>query len=129
MKDHPLLGVGSRRFVEYSKEYTDLSYSNVGMNSHNTYVEVLSTSGLFGFLPFIGFSIVMLRELLRKDLPIDPSLNLIREGLIVALISLHARSMFDAKPHEWGFYVLAAFTLVYVWLRNSTGAYTNSSTV
>lgn len=127
VKDRPLLGVGSRRFREYSQKYTDLSYDSIGRNSHNTYVEVFSTSGLVGFLPFIGFSAVMLRELLRKDLPIDPSLNLIREGLIVALISLHARSLLDAKPHEWGFYLLAAFTLVYVQLRNSTGAGTNSS--
>ena len=53
---NPILGVGSRRFSEYTKRYMPswASYSEImDKNAHNTYIEVLATSGLLGFLPFI----------------------------------------------------------------------------
>jgi oligosaccharide repeat unit polymerase len=120
VKANPILGVGSRRFSEYSRDYTDLSQSNIGLNSHNTYVEVISTSGILGFICFAGMLRAMLKALKSHDESSDDvNLSLMREGILISLIALMVRSFFDAKPHEWGLYLLAAFALAYVRLWNA----------
>lgn len=112
VKAHPLLGVGSRRFSEYSPDYTDLSQSNVGLNAHNTMVEVVATSGLLGAFSFLGMLYFCIKELLCRKRHLLPSaLAPIRDGLLISLLGLFCRSLLDAKPHEWGFYALASLIL------------------
>src|SRR6201999_3697161 len=49
IEKHPLLGIGSGRFSEKARDFSELSHNNVGKVSHNTYLEVLTGSGLAGF--------------------------------------------------------------------------------
>ncbi len=128
IKDHPIIGVGSRRFAEYSPRYGELSESNIGLNSHNTYIEVLATSGFFGFICFVGSLRAMLKELKKNKLNDNSQITLIREALFVSTISLYSRAVLDAKPHEWGFYLLSAFVLVYMRLRDQNASSKNPET-
>ena len=63
---HPILGVGSRHFADFSRQYGELSHDQYGKNSHNTYIEVIATTGLLGFIPFILMLRGMIRTLRKK---------------------------------------------------------------
>lgn len=120
VKKHPLLGVGSRRFGEYTRRYAEISYDNIGKNSHNTYIEIIATSGLFGFIPFVFMLWHMFRELLKPMTHPDYAwLEAVRTAALISLCSLALRALLDAKPHDWGFYVLCALALTYAALRRA----------
>jgi O-antigen ligase len=105
--DHPILGVGSRRFEEYKFDYGDISREHWDLNSHNTYVEIVSGSGLAGLLTFLGFSVSLIRALRRENfLDEHPVLEHARLATLIALYSMLFRAFFDAKMHEWGIYTL-----------------------
>jgi O-antigen ligase len=63
---HPMLGVGPNRFAKASTDELGIRTRHV---VHNTYFEVLSESGILGFLPFIGIYVLSFRAIarLRKD--------------------------------------------------------------
>lgn len=106
---HPLLGVGSRRFYEHSSEYYELSHSQKGKNSHNSFIEILSGSGFIGLLTFLLSGRGIQRELMRRpmrDLP--PVLDAIRRATLIAMYSCVIRALLDAKVYDWCFYVLGA---------------------
>jgi putative inorganic carbon (HCO3(-)) transporter len=64
-KKHPLLGVGMGDFsTEASKLVGDRRVTTI-TDAHNVYLQVLATSGLVGFLPFVLFWVVLLRTLFR----------------------------------------------------------------
>jgi O-antigen ligase len=115
---HPFLGVGSRRFGEYSRYYAEISHDNLGKVAHNTYVEVLACSGLAGFLPFLAMLYGTFRELKTSSGPHESEyFRALRLGALVSLCALSFRATTNAKPHEWGFYALVAIALSCSWLR------------
>jgi len=108
LKAHPFLGVGSRTFGEHSTEYEEISHDNLGKNAHNTFIEVAATSGLLGF----GCFLLMIRGAIRETRKPRPGEDLVWESRIctatlIALATMCFRAMFDAKPWDWSFYVLA----------------------
>jgi O-antigen ligase len=104
--DRPLLGVGSRTFGEHSREYGEISRDNRGKNSHNTYLEVVATSGLLGFLAFVMMLRSMTRDLGRRtDSPPD-WLQATRTAATISFYAIAFRAVFDAKAHDWSFYFL-----------------------
>jgi O-antigen ligase len=116
---HPFLGVGSRRFVEYARDYGEISYDNRGKVSHNTYIEVLTGSGLLGFLPFVALLYLSFRELRASSGPHeDERFRALRLGALVSLLAIALRAMTNAKANDWSFYVLAAVALSCAWLRD-----------
>lgn len=118
-KAHPLLGVGSRRFGEFTQDYGEISGDNRGKNSHNTYFEVLATSGLLGFISFLLMVGGIIRQLTKRCLGKEfEGLEPIRIGTLVAICSILFRAFLDAKPHDWSFYVLCSICLAYVAIRN-----------
>lgn len=116
--DKPLLGVGSRRFGENAANYGEISHDNLGKVSHNTYIEVISTSGLLGFIPFV----LMLRSMWRalKE-PTDskdfPWIEATGKAALIALYVIMFRALLDAKPHDWSFYLFASIAIAYSGLR------------
>jgi hypothetical protein len=107
--DRPLLGVGSRRFPEYSSRYYELSGDQVGKVSHNTYVEIFSSSGLLGFAAFILMIRWLVRELRRPPSPrCPPIIDATRTGALISLYAILFRALLDAKVHDWCFYFLCA---------------------
>jgi O-antigen ligase len=123
VKARPILGVGSRHFNEFSREYGELSGDQIGKNSHNTYIEVVSTSGLVGFISFVLMLRAMIRELkVKVDAPGNELLDGIRAAALISLYSIILRGMLDAKPHDWSFYVLCAVTIACGMLRRTAEA-------
>jgi O-antigen ligase len=115
---HPFLGVGSRRFAEYATQYAEISHDNLGKVSHNTYIEVLSCSGLFGFLPFLALLYGTFRQLRTSSGPHeDDYFRALRLGALVSLCAIAFRATTNAKANDWSFYVLAAIALSCAWLR------------
>jgi O-antigen ligase len=112
VKAHPFMGVGSRHFAEFSRQYGELSGDQYGKNSHNTYIEVISTSGLFGFVSFMLMLRAMIRSLRKKlTTPGNEWLESIRSATLITTYSIMVRSLLDAKPHDWSFYVLCSITI------------------
>ena len=108
----PLLGVGSRRYREFSQDYGEVSHDNRGKVSHNTYLEILTGSGLIGFTPFALMVYYMFRELRRRPRhPGPPWLDATRTAALISFCSILARALLDAKPHDWSFYVLFSIGL------------------
>lgn len=111
-KEHPFLGVGSRRFGERARDYYALSGSQMGKNSHNTFVEILSSSGLFGFVPFMLMAYYMLRDLRRHGRGGGQTiLDATVIATFISLFSILCRSYLDAKADDWSFYVLCTIGL------------------
>ena len=118
VKDKPLLGVGSQHFAEFSREYGELSGDQFGKNSHNTYIEVISTTGIVGFLSFLLMLRAMIRELRTKiTVPGHEWLDGIRSATLISVYSIMLRALLDAKPHDWSFYVLCSIAISYGMLR------------
>lgn len=65
--DHPLLGVGPfmamYNFDKYSPQ--GYKYPMHWLASHNQYLQLLAEKGIFGFLIFLGFILVILRRINR----------------------------------------------------------------
>lgn len=110
--DKPLLGVGSRQFGEQSRFYGDITRSHWGYPAHNTYVEILSGSGLVGFVAFALMSYNLLRELWRRPKKnVLPWLDATRTATLIAFCSIVFRAYFASKQTDWSFYTLCAIGL------------------
>lgn len=109
LRHNPLLGVGSRRFGEYSSRYYDLSHDMVGKVSHNTYIEIFATSGLIGFVCFAGLIRHLLQQLRhRPAVTAPPVLDATRRAALISLCAILLRAFLDAKLYDWSFYTLSA---------------------
>lgn len=112
IEQHPLLGVGSGRYQEYARYYSELSHDNVGKVSHNTYLEVATGSGLLGLLAFV----MMLWHIVRASTDrwrvapsgVPPPLRIATQ---VCIWTIMFRAMLDAKTYDWSFYFLATIAI------------------
>ncbi len=117
---HPLLGVGSRRFPEHSRDYYDISHDQRGKVAHNTYLEIIATSGLLGLISFL----LMIRSMIRAlKIPAGASapqyLDVTRMAALITLYAIMFRALFDAKSYDWSFYILCTIAIVCTALRYS----------
>ena len=118
----PLLGIGSRRFGEFSEDYGEISGENRGKNSHNTYVEVVATSGLLGFIPFVLMLWSLIRGLKSSvSRNADEWLDMVIKATLISLYAIIFRALFDAKAHDWSLYVLCVIGIACVSLQRSAG--------
>ena len=118
LEKHPLLGVGSRRFAEYSRFYGEATSFRIGRNSHNTYIEILAGSGILGFVPFALFVYLLVKEMYRRPpTHAPPLLNAVRVATLISFYSLLFRAFLDAKMYDWSFYTLCVIAVSYSALR------------
>jgi O-antigen ligase len=118
LEKHPFLGVGSRRFAEYSADYGQVTHHRIGRNSHNTYIEILAGTGILGFLPFLAFVYLTIRELSRKVSENAPRLlDATRAAALISFCAILFRAFLDAKMYDWSFYVLCVICVACAVLR------------
>jgi len=112
IKRHPLLGVGSRRFHEYSQDYVEISHDNRGKVAHNTFLEIAADTGLAGFGSFMAMIFAMYKTL-RLPPPEQQSefMRLMKLSTLITLSAILFRSTLDAKVHDWSYYTLAAISI------------------
>ena len=112
IKVHPLLGVGSRRFHEYSQDYAEISHDNRGKVAHNTFLEIAADTGILGFGSFIMMIVAMFRALRGPPVPEEGDfLRLMKRATVITTVAILFRSSLDAKIHDWSYYTLAAITI------------------
>lgn len=64
-RQHPLFGVGMGDYtLEANKLIGDRKVMTT-VDAHNVYLQLLATRGLFGFIPFVVFFVVLVRSLAR----------------------------------------------------------------
>jgi putative inorganic carbon (hco3(-)) transporter len=110
---HPVLGIGSRRFGEFSQDYGEISYDNRGKVTHNTFIEVAANTGLLGIVSFVLMLrgiYVAVRGAKLAPKPTDGLIE-IRLATLVCLLTILFRALLDAKPHDWSFYVIATIAI------------------
>jgi len=109
---HPLLGVGSRRFNEFAGNYAELSHSQVGKVTHNTYLEVATGSGAVGLLSFLAMVWGCYRAASNKVIGDESGVpRQFRVATAIAVIAIFARSNLDAKEYDWSFYFLVVMAI------------------
>jgi O-antigen ligase len=64
-KAHPIMGVGMGDYEAEAKKLVAGREVRTTVDSHNVYLQILSTRGLVGFIPFVAFWVVLFRELFR----------------------------------------------------------------
>ena len=110
---HPILGIGSRRFKEFSQDYGEISHDNRGKVAHNTYMEVAADTGILGFGSFmlmLGGIFRSVRGVRLGDARGD-GLGEIRLATFISLCAIMFRSLLDAKAYDWSYYVLAVLAI------------------
>lgn len=111
---NPVLGVGSRRFAEFSQRYGEISHDDRGKVAHNTYLELAADTGTLG----LGAFLLMLRGVLRslrgarRARASDDGLAQTQLAAWVSLWSILFRAVLDAKEYDWSFYTLAVIAIV-----------------
>jgi O-antigen ligase len=102
--DHPLLGVGISQFGYFYNFYQPLGLQGmaetVKLIPNNIYVELLAELGIFGFLLFAAFLVVVYRRLK------GPELAPLRWTLIAVLFSLNGFPTYTVM-FLWAFFGLA----------------------
>lgn len=120
IEKHPILGIGSGRFSEKARDYAELSHNNIGKVSHNTYLEVLTGSGIAGFICFMAMLLGVLRASTEKlgahRSGVPPPL---RTATQVCIFTIMLRALLDAKTYDWSFYLLAVLGIL---IASTTGA-------
>ena len=121
IQDKPLLGVGSHRFYEFSQGYIEgMSQAQRGKNTHNTYLEILTGSGLLGFLPFVLAIWYLIKDLRRPTHNNGPPwLEATRVATLVSVYSILFRAFLDAKDFDWSFFVLPSIGIMCCALRRN----------
>lgn len=96
---HPLTGVGDNEITKVYKMYKDIEYDSEGSHLHNNFIMILATTGIFGFIAWITFFILILRKFFMFYKSQDDHLvKLISLGGILLMISFFISGFF-----EWSF--------------------------
>ena len=87
--DHPILGIGIGKFPELAADIWDYTHPFRGFAVHNSYLSILSQTGVVGFLLFLGWQIMVLRRLWRA-LMIEQDSGIRRHvlGLWIAILAV-----------------------------------------
>ncbi len=64
-RQHPVFGVGMGDYTSEAKKLVGERKVMTTVDAHNVYLQILATRGLFGFIPFVVFFVVLVRSLAR----------------------------------------------------------------
>lgn len=64
-REHPITGVGMGDYESEADSMLEGRSVRTTVDSHNVFLQILATRGLIGFIPFVIFWVVLLRELSR----------------------------------------------------------------
>ncbi len=114
--DHPLFGVGADCFRWIFGYYSQTSARNVVPVIHDAYLEILSGTGLFGFIPFAVILFFALRNFLRARKYYfkqgDRQKTLQMEGLFVGFGSSLLAHFFLSTQHHITLWLFIAFSTI-----------------
>lgn len=103
--EHPFIGVGWGRFVEYSPEYVQTG----GKSAHNAYLRVLAETGLLGFVPLMIWLVAIVRRSLVKVGHLSSELEFWRPYFFCGLVAQLVHNVGNDYLWERYFWLTAAF--------------------
>jgi O-antigen ligase len=116
--DHPLVGVGADCFRWIFQYYSTTSARNAAPVIHNAFLEILTGTGLVGFIPFVGVLFFSLRNFWRSRKYYkeknDRSRMLEMEGLFVGFGSSLMAHFFLSTQHNITLFLFIAFSTIVV---------------
>lgn len=115
--NHPIFGVGAgcvrRVFPQYRVEDIVHVAASEAV-THNTYVEILASTGLVGFIPFLGIIYSSLRNYRKAVIKFDrigeKSMSKLVEGIGFGFVAYLMGILFLTWPHHVVFWLLIAFS-------------------
>ncbi len=118
-KDHPILGVGPENYYFISNKYYNPAIYQYDPSwfdkPHNYLIEVLVTSGIFGFAAYLGllvFSLWAMWAAFRKQILLLPEFCLLVCGLIV--YQIQNLFVFDTVGASMAFFIYIGL-MAYLW--------------
>ena len=111
--DYPMLGVGPKMFRVICKEsryvvktYEDRSIDGCQTRPHNTYIQLLSETGIIGALPVIFIFLLICRVFVRQGLSFLYSTNIIYSDFQICLYAAILITLWPFVPtgnffHNW----------------------------
>jgi O-antigen ligase len=95
-KDHPLTGVGDNEITQVYKMYKTIDRHGEGAHLHSNYMMILVTTGIFGFIAYIGYFVsIFLAQLKIYKIPGDNVDRAFILGSILTNIAFHIAGIFE----------------------------------
>jgi len=115
-QENPVLGVGFDGFAEaYTRsEYRFLQKNATKRVAHNTYLEILTGTGLVGFIPFIALLALSLYKTWRYAgyRKLHPDAATISAGIFAAQAAYFTGLLFGSRQYEQTLWLLIALGVV-----------------
>jgi len=97
--DHPFTGIADSHIKEIYETYKTPETSAEGVHLHSNFIMILATTGIFGFISYIGmFLIIFLKQIKYYRNTGNPINKMLMLGSILVMISFHISGIF-----EWSF--------------------------
>ena len=98
--NHPLTGVADSHILEVYKLYKEPEFNGEGSHLHSNFIMILATTGIFGFLSYVGMMLSIFIKQIKifkkeKESKIDRALLF---GGILVMVSFNVAGVF-----EWSF--------------------------
>jgi len=128
--DYPLFGVGFgfRNYQALAPHYVGYQTKAV---VHNSYLQILADSGIFGFLIFTGMvwgTIWWLGRLIKKFEALDPEMAHIAMAIRVSLFAFAVGSLFGSRLHFDFLYMLLMSAACVYSIRRSESTHAEAKT-
>ena len=98
--DHPFTGVGDSHVSDVYKLYKEPEFHGEGSHLHSNFLMILATTGIFGFICYIGMMIsIFLKQLKLYSKEKEPGIDrALLFGSVLVMISFNIAGVF-----EWSF--------------------------
>lgn len=98
-KDHPFTGIADSHILEIYKTYKIPEEGSEGVHLHNNFMMILVTTGVFGFIAYMGFFILMFIKQIKFYINgKNKNDKLLIMGSLLVMLSFHISGIF-----EWSF--------------------------
>jgi O-antigen ligase len=110
-RDHPWLGVGLGDFTVEAEKRLRGRYTKSTGHAHNMYLQVLATQGVIGFVPFVLFWALFLRELFGRARRGDTFARGVAFAVVALLVGSLTENAIDDSEVLMTTYLLAGLAL------------------
>ena len=98
-KDHPLTGIADSHIREIYSTYKKIERPGEGDHLHSNFIMILATTGIFGFISYIGmFLLIFLKQIKFYLESHNETFKMLVMGSILVMVSFHISGIF-----EWNF--------------------------
>ncbi|MEO8210172.1 MAG: O-antigen ligase family protein [bacterium] len=97
--DHPLTGIADSHIKEIYETYRKAEAEGEGVHLHNNFIMILATTGIFGFISFMGMFIsIFIKQIKFYKKQLNETYKMLILGSILVMISFQISGIF-----EWSF--------------------------